>query len=957
MYCTECGCKNSEDANFCVSCGAVLKQEETNQSVHKAAERSVKQRKHSGKRKGILAVIAAAALLAAVFVFWPRKVQYDAVMDYNSSGFAVGRVGEKYGVCNQERKEVIPAKYDAVVVGELYEKSGLVPVVLDEEMTFLNTKGKKVFDAVEPSGVEGYYVVRDGRKYGSVSRTGAYLLECSYRKIELEEKYEGRLRVKLDGKKTYMTVSGTVLFDSVEDENEYGFCAAKKDGKYGYIKSNGQEIIPAEYDSIRMEKVGDLGKLCVYMDEERNFIDENGSLIFDSVGAFGANGLAAVKSGDWCGYVNEDGEPLGGFYYTEVGDFGDHALARVRYEERWGYLNELGVMVISPQYDEASDFNESGHALVRYASEYNFISESGMEEYEYVEAFTHDTAIAKRDRVYGLVDRQGNLLTDVWYDLIYDEPAYQKAGVFRARKDGKFVLLGEDGKERSEFYDYIFHSVAEEHVGLLPYRSGDKWGMMDVQGEVVIEPILEEVWDFSSNGVWETIFEGKTRLINPEGNTIVERAYDEYEDTRYGGAKWICVEDNSRVYSLDGELFPSIEYDEVEVFSWEEKRYFVLYSNGTAALADENGEILTDFKYKDIDGYNGDEVIVSKGDFYGVEDLDGKEIIPHTYGELRFCEDDRWGYVWACDESGKWGSITREGEQVVPFEYDYIEEEQDGRLIVSVSGKYGILDQDLNWIVPLQYDAIWSADANGYYKVEIDSKEGIIDRNGNEILSVQYDWVDRNTEEKDEESYSEISIGTEEETIYGIINEDYEIIVPVEYEEFTFLRDRDENVCLFSATSFDGTKNLINTDGEILLSGKTWISPVGTGGRIVVDEPDRETTDIYDVYGSYKDTWTYEVVSVFQNGLALIWEDGLYGYVNTNGEQVIDCLYEEAKPFSEDGLAAVSDGNLWGYIDERGNMVTDFIFTEAQSVFDGTAQVVMENGESAVISVTGERLE
>ena len=41
--------------------------------------------------------------------------------------------------------------------------------------------------------------------------------------------------------------------------------------------------------------------------------------------------------------------------------------------------------------------------------------------------------------------------------------------------------------------------------------------------------------------------------------------------------------------------------------------------------------------------------------------------------------------------------------------------------------------------------------------------------------------------------------------------------------------------------------------------------------------------------------------------------DGLYGYVDIDGQWVIAPRFESAQPFSE-GLAAVCQGGLWGYI-------------------------------------------
>lgn len=64
------------------------------------------------------------------------------------------------------------------------------------------------------------------------------------------------------------------------------------------------------------------------------------------------------------------------------------------------------------------------------------------------------------------------------------------------------------------------------------------------------------------------------------------------------------------------------------------------------------------------------------------------------------------------------------------------------------------------------------------------------------------------------------------------------------------------------------------------------------------------------------------------------------GYVNKNGNLVIDYKYQEAKNFYE-GLALVSyDGRGFGFIDKRGEIVVPFIYGEFTSNFkNGIARV------------------
>jgi len=57
--------------------------------------------------------------------------------------------------------------------------------------------------------------------------------------------------------------------------------------------------------------------------------------------------------------------------------------------------------------------------------------------------------------------------------------------------------------------------------------------------------------------------------------------------------------------------------------------------------------------------------------------------------------------------------------------------------------------------------------------------------------------------------------------------------------------------------------------------------------------------------------------------------NGKWGYINGNGEVVINPVYEGAFEFS-DGRALVQLNGKWGYIDRDNNIVVDAVFEEAR---------------------------
>ena len=64
----------------------------------------------------------------------------------------------------------------------------------------------------------------------------------------------------------------------------------------------------------------------------------------------------------------------------------------------------------------------------------------------------------------------------------------------------------------------------------------------------------------------------------------------------------------------------------------------------------------------------------------------------------------------------------------------------------------------------------------------------------------------------------------------------------------------------------------------------------------------------------------FEVVSKFSEGFARVKQNGKYGFINTQGEVVAPCIYDDAGIFSE-GLAHVKQNEKWSIINTQGKVI------------------------------------
>jgi len=84
-----------------------------------------------------------------------------------------------------------------------------------------------------------------------------------------------------------------------------------------------------------------------------------------------------------------------------------------------------------------------------------------------------------------------------------------------------------------------------------------------------------------------------------------------------------------------------------------------------------------------------------------------------------------------------------------------------------------------------------------------------------------------------------------------------------------------------------------------------------------------------------------EIVSAYQEGVALTKLYNKYGLVNAQGVEIIAPRYEEIRPF-ENGYAAIRKGNKWSFINKQGQKISSFRFDWVGRFEQGAAAIQMD---------------
>ncbi len=319
-----------------------------------------------------------------------------------------------------------------------------------------------------------------------------------------------------------------------------------------------------------------------------------------------------------------------------------------------------------------------------------------------------------------------------------------------------------------------------------------------------------------------------------------------------------------------------------------------------------------------------------------------------------FCED-----LAAVKFDEKWGFINPNGEVVIPFEYDEIQNFQNNLAAVKKSNKWGFINKKGQLIIPVKYEEV-SSFHEGLAAVKLNNKWGYINTLGNSIISHKYTsseydrpqnhyfkngyavekinnncWglVDKQGNETKLEGWcehdSEGLFRYLRNKKYGFINnKGYEVIKPI----YDFV---DPFVGGYSVVKLNKKHGIIDRAGNVVVPIKYDFAPseVYLGGiaRMMLNGK----FGLIDMNEKILLPFIYTFISLDKKGSTDLIavqsaETGKWGYVNKNNNIVIPLKYQREGYFV-DGFAEVTINNKSGVIDKSGKTVIPLIYDKIGS--------------------------
>lgn len=513
-------------------------------------------------------------------------------------------------------------------------------------------------------------------------------------------------------------------------------------------------------------------------------------------------------------------------------------------------------------------------------------------------------------------------------------------------------------KIQQENRKYEIETISEYKYFVV--KEDDKYGVIDTQGNKIIETKYEDVKIPNPEKAVFICYETENTKVLNENNEEIFAEYEKVEPLRLKNiSSDLMYEKSILKYSKDGkygiidfsgkrvtkaiyEEIDTLQFKEGELLVKKDGKYGIINIKGATLVKINYEKIETDKFYEEGNGYRKAGYIVSKttneGYRYGYVNLRGKEIIEIKYNDLyRITEIDSEEIYIICAENGKYGLIKND-KKIIENEYQSLTYTESNNTIIALKGKkYGVLSIDGKVIVPFEYKQI---DITGEY-IYATTNDGNIktfDSNGQET-NISEDLAIVNIPNTEYKLYIETIDG---KTTYNIYKNEKKITKD-EYSYIQYLYDN-----YFIAADENGKLGIID-DNEKSKIGFNYnsVQKIENTNMIQVLNNNTNITEIYSK--EMKEICELKNATIENNKEYIkLYNDEEIKYITKDEKEV-----KNTDIFTDNKIFAKKSGNRWGFVDINGNKVVDYKYEKATEVNEYGFAGIMQNGKWGVINNEG----
>ena len=518
------------------------------------------------------------------------------------------------------------------------------------------------YKAISHADGDFWIVVDYADRVGLITSEGKTVVECSEVKEEDPKKY------------FYCDDHGYCNNDVSANFNiiNHKYVSAKKGGKFGLSDSDGNIIIPYEYDSFLVSVNDDETLLIAKMNGKCGVINFQNQIIipmiYDTMENLG-NGIRVSVNGRY-GVIDKNERIIIDFVYDAIYRFRPDPYQDFKRSYYQVYLNEFvglidtnGKVILPPVYKD-------------------FIPD------------TANTVAASVDgELYGIFDFNGNTILPMQYCF---NPCGGPAGD-----------VIENGNIEGF---YLIHSSQENLMS--------DWGVVDTSGRIIAPPEYSDVSILSKDRIIATKYENgaysdcycTTVIFNANGQILNSfnyyQSYNKKRDLISGMEFYsdyiIDVKDGKvGITDYSGNTIIPHKYDMLKPCYYENDTHIIAKLDGKYGLLNSIGWEMLPFIYDSISFESATTLKLSTNGYVGIVDIYGNTIVPLVYGNYVY---EISPGLFGIEQNEKRGVIDTKGNTIVPAIYVSFSTLSDNLIRTRDSnGNFGLYDYSGNVVLPCIY--------------------------------------------------------------------------------------------------------------------------------------------------------------------------------------------------------------------------------------------------------------
>ena len=497
----------------------------------------------------------------------------------------------------------------------------------------------------------------------------------------------------------------------IEKITSYNYFVLKQNEKFGVIDKNGNKIIEAKYDDVKIPNASKPVFIC-YEGENTKVFNEKSKELYkeyeyikplrlknvSSDLQYEKSILQYSKDGKF-GIISIDGKKITDAIYEEMDTLKyKEGELYVRLEGKYGIINPKGKVLVEPEYDTIVadgyyEYLKDGYIVSKKTEEgyrYGYVSYEGelILDTKYNELSRiaeagdniHVYLLCAQNGKYGVFENGKQIINNDYQSITY-EPETQNFIVQKIKKYGIISLSGNmllDVKYSQIDVNGEYFYVKDENSNIEVYDKQVKKMEMD-PNTFILNTGEEELKIHIITNEDKTIYQvyKNGQVTTNEEYNYLEYLYDEY---------FIAAKKDGTLQIIDsnGNVKTKQKYASIQKVQNAKLVQAVVSETNTTEIYDSNMDLVVEMKDAIIEN-NNSYIEISNKEKFIYFDLEGKE----KQATEIFADNE----LFAKNENGKWGFVDKQGNVKIDFNYELVTQfNQYGFAGIKKDGKWGVVN-------------------------------------------------------------------------------------------------------------------------------------------------------------------------------------------------------------------------------------------------------------------------